>query len=275
MPTSMPAVLAATIPGIIIPNPWLNISLRDTIANRDKSSVQALSQPEKDCLELRTLPEPFHGNPDAPVYVLGKCPTANYDDLNFVGCCDGKPTMVNGKLPNGERLFVNTYERESCLELWHINRDFLWLRDPKTVKDNSDAPYPGYDWWRGKCKMLLEGLGCELCEKLFAIEYFPYHVYPDSDRVITAAQPLPSNAYADALIRRAIKQGKPIVAMYYKTEWCDRIPELKNYPNLITLSNSTSAWLSPANVKDDGWNKLCEAIPCLNNFKLNANKNDK
>lgn len=51
-------------------NPWLNISLSDTVADCDKSVINSLTTAVKSKIVLDTLPEPYHGDPEAKVYLL-------------------------------------------------------------------------------------------------------------------------------------------------------------------------------------------------------------
>lgn len=116
----------------------------------------------KDALELETLPEPFHGDPNASVYLLCCNPGNSDEDKNFINC--GNP--VGG--------YRNIYEKEVCEELKHVNREFLWLRDVEKIKDANGNPYPGYQWWKARCRELADTVG-NVSGSLFCIEYFPYH----------------------------------------------------------------------------------------------------
>ena len=44
-------------------NPWLNISLSDTVADCDKPVINSLTTAVKSKIVLDTLPEPYHGDP--------------------------------------------------------------------------------------------------------------------------------------------------------------------------------------------------------------------
>lgn len=51
-----------------ISNPWTNITIKDTIADCDKPLINSLPSRIQSRIEKRTLPEPYHGNPDASVF---------------------------------------------------------------------------------------------------------------------------------------------------------------------------------------------------------------
>lgn len=55
-------------------NPWLNISLSDTVADCDKPKINSLTTAVKSKIVLDTLPEPYHGDPEAKVYLLNGNP---------------------------------------------------------------------------------------------------------------------------------------------------------------------------------------------------------
>ena len=235
-------------------NPWLNISLSDTVADCDKPVINGLSASVKSKLVLNTLPEPFHGNPGAPVYLLNGNPGHSAKDLTFASC--GSPIPAAG-LPNGQNAFANIYEKEICEELWHINKEFLWLRDEENVVNGNDEPYPGYKWWKDRFRKLTEACKSKISENVFCIEYFPYHTKKKMafDRI-----PLPSNEYADDLIQRAMGDDKIIVLMRSGREWFARIKGLENYSNLIRLNSCQNVSLSPGNMPESDWNELVSKL---------------
>ena len=55
-------------------NPWLGVSFKTPVASVDISVISSLSQKKLSDMELRILPEPFHGDPDANVYLLNGNP---------------------------------------------------------------------------------------------------------------------------------------------------------------------------------------------------------
>lgn len=222
-------------------NPWKNISFKKTIADCDANFINSLSAKTKSRLELRTLPEPYHGNPDANVYVLNGNPRASEEDLNFVGNA--------------------IYEKEVQDELAHENTEFLWLRTPETIVDRNGNPYPGYKYWKDRTKELRIGEGTP---NLFCVELFPYHTLNVKDfGAIKDLQNLPSNQYTDSLILKAIETGKYIVLMRCARLWFERIPELKSYDKLATLNSVQNVCLSKNNIclpVDISWDKFLKSL---------------
>ena len=72
--------------------------------------------------------------------------------------------------------------------------------------------------------------------------------------------PLPSNEYADDLVRRAMEKRKIIVLMRSRREWFARIKSLENYRDLIRLNSCQNVSLSPGNMSESDWNKLVSML---------------
>ena len=236
----------------IMKNPWLNISLSDTVANCDKSVINSLTTAVKSKIVLDTLPEPYHGDPEAKVYLLNGNPGHSEKDLTFVGC--GNAIQAASVLPNGKNAFSNIYEKEICEELWHVNKEFIWLRDPETVVNAIDESHLGYKWWKDRVRKLKKACGCEISEKVFCIECFPYHTKHKM------AFDLPSGKYVDDFIYSAMEEEKVIVLMRSRREWFARIKGLENYSNLILLNSCQNVSLSPGNMTKSDWEKLVKSL---------------
>jgi hypothetical protein len=218
-----------------IPNPWTNITIKDTIADCDKPLINSLPERIQSRIEKRTLPEPYHGNPDASVYLLNGNPLANAHDLRYIT--------------------VPAYEKEIKDELLHINTDFLWLRTKETIVDASGVPYPGYNYWKDRTKQLRAVKGMP---NLFCIEAFPYHTLHTND--FKAIGTLPSDQYTNEMIEDAIDSGKLIILMRCKSYWHDRVPRLKEYDNVIELNSNQSVYLTHGNMPSTSWEKLLANI---------------
>ena len=209
-----------------ITNPWENVSINDTIANWDKAFINNLSPSVRSLIELRTLPEPYHGDPNASVYLLNGNPLAGANDLKYVG--------------------VPSYNKEIRKELLHLNTEFLWLRYNETIRDAAGNPYPAYKYWKDRTKELR---AVKPHPSLFCIEFFPYHTLHASDfKKIPNLDKLPSNNYTNAMIYDAMSKKKYIVLMRCAEYWFKRIPELEKYPRLLRLNSSQSVYLTRKNL---------------------------
>ena len=217
------------------PNPWSNITIHDTIADCDKPLINSLPSRIQSRIDKRTLPEPYHGNPDASVYILNGNPLANELDLRYIT--------------------VPAYEKEIKDELLHINTDFLWLRTKETIVDATGVSYPGYKYWKDRTKQLR---AVKAMPNLFCIEAFPYHTLHAND--FKAIGTLPSDQYANEMIEDAIDSGKLIILMRCKSYWLGRIPRLAAYNNVFELNSNQSVYLTRGNMPGVCWQKLVANI---------------
>ena len=179
-------------------NPWTSVNFSQTIAPVDVSTIYSLSPRALSKIELRTLPEPFHGDPDANVYLLNGNPGLNPLDLTFVG---------------------NTAMQTAFSGIYtHSLSDFLWIQSPCTIINGYGQPHLAYDWWKKRLSQILKS--CQT-PKLFCVELFPYH-----SKNIFSFPALPSDAYANSLILDAMRKNKLIIIMRGQKGWIKRIQAL-------------------------------------------------
>lgn len=179
-------------------------------------------------LHLELFPEPFEGNPNAPIYLLGGNP--GYDKQDIEWC--------NGKEPKS-----TTYLQLMNDNVRHKTERFVFF-------DERINSHKGSRWWGNR---ISDGIK----HKIFNIEYIPYH----SKKVIGLKDfldkhpdtyiPL-SNNYADSLIANAIKEGKAIVITRLKDYWIKRIkkfyPMIEKYKNLYVLFDHQMAKVDKGNI---------------------------
>ena len=223
-----------------IANPWVNITINDTIADCDKPVINALPAKVQSLIEKRTLPEPYHGDPDASVYILNGNPLAGETDINYIT----EPV----------------YEKEIIEELMHINTEFLWLRNNEAIVDPNGVPYPAYDYWKKRTRELRMA---KSRPSLFCIEAFPYHTLHSND--FQSVVSLPSDAYTNEMILDAINSDKYIVLMRCPGYWFNRVGRLKEYHRLITLNSNQNVYLTRKNMSNSlptqsDWNSFINAL---------------
>ena len=213
-----------------IPNPWASVKFSHTVAPVDISTIYSLPSKLLSKIELRILPEPFHGDPDANVYLLNGNPGLNPLDLTFVG----NTTM--------ETAFSGIYA--------HTQLDFLWIQSPRTIINGLGQPHLAYDWWNKRLSQILKS--CQT-PKLFCVELFPYH-----SKNIFSFPALPSDAYANSLIFDAMRKNKLIIVMRSLKGWIKRIPTLASYSNCITLNTPRCAYITANNTSKSGmpWDRI-------------------
>lgn len=195
------------------------------------------SIPVKDAkLDFYTLPEPYSGDVDSPVYCLNMNPG------------EADPLFVNDPV-----LFLLT-----LLTLNHSLKQSLWNNTyfkNYTKYDQDLPPVPrshiGCAWFKQKTKYLGEK------PNLFFVEFFPYH----SSHGFVFPSWLPSYEYSNNLIEKAMDEGKFIVVMRQRDRWFQRIPRLKNYKHLAYLECPQGGQLSRNNViyKSNAFNDLVAA----------------
>jgi hypothetical protein len=202
-------------------NPWNDLPDKAPFTLPcDRAYVDAYNklEPNGDLrINTHLLPEPFHGNPNAPVVVLLLNPGINGDEEQF-----------------------------------HKSKDFAAaLKESISAKSNGMHFHltgkwqgPGFAWWAKACKSLL-GIP-ELHRKILSVEFSPYH----SKKFAHGHLRMPSQDYSFHLVRKAIERGAVIVCMRGEKYWLGSIPELANYKRFLKLNNPRSASLSARNLSD-------------------------
>ncbi|MCQ2222679.1 MAG: hypothetical protein MJZ35_02700 [Bacteroidaceae bacterium] len=216
-------------------NPWINNSwpCNEMVAACDKDIIEKFNQKYPNELKLNLWPEVFMGNPDAPVYLLNGNPGYNKEDDRFVNDPD----------------FIDAIRKT----LSHDTDVFMFLED--TWDDHSGTKY-----WKNHTKELRKIIK-DLGGKLFDIEYFPYH--SENQEIIKKSNlKLPSFEYSNQLVEKAINDGKLIVLMRNASKWIERIPNLRNYKNVLYLSSSSNTSLTPKNIvrKTSAWDDFVKGL---------------
>lgn len=180
-------------------------------------------------LHLNILPEPFVGNPAAPVVVLGNNPGYSEKGLGL----------------RGDSVFMCRMRNN----LLHAPSDcpFLYL-DPAFSG-------PSKKWWESKFKHLLRHFGNDVVARsILAVEFFPY----SSQRYGHGRLPLPSQQYNFHLVRSAIARRAVVVLTRGEKRWLKAVPELDSYGRFFRLKNKQKSSLSPNNCP--GFSEVVRAI---------------
>lgn len=222
-------------------NPWTKISWQNTIADSDKFCIVPYlvgygKGTSSHQLHNELLPEPFHGDFNAEVYLLNGNPGFSKDDLLYLGD------------KSLESAIKNTLKQKPTGS--HV--PMMWL-------DNTLNNYPGYKWWTRILKdVLIHNSNPKLC----VVEYSPYH-----SKNLPSLPPLPSNDFVDWHILNAIKQEKWIIIMRCEKQWLKRIPQLIDYTRLLWCSSPQNVSISPNNLIDKHgkisqttWNNILNSL---------------
>jgi len=185
-------------------------------------------------LQLDVLPEPFIGNPDAPVVLLSLNPGFDKSDHHHHARED-----FSGAIWRNLRHDVSDYP--------------FYFLDPR-FKDTGGAA-----WWLKKLRVLIEDTSLEtVAQGLFCVEIFGYHSvnYRAIPKKIRK-DPLPHQQYGFHLVRQAIERGAAIVVMRQQKNWLGHVPELESYP-IHNLRSPLNPAVSPGNL--DSYDRIRDLI---------------
>lgn len=218
-------------------NPWTDLpSEAPYVLECDREKIEAFNRRFADqpdyLLQTQLYPEPYIGNPDSPIYLLGLNP--GYDESDDAQHRDDAFTSA-----------IRSNLRHDEVEIP------FYFFDPRF------AASPGARWWRGKCRWFAnDGTDlATLAKMVFCVELFPYH----SRKYRALAGGVASSEYSVELVRKAMDEGKIIVAMRAFNDWCSRIPRLSNYPGLLRLNSAQNVSLSPGNLKN-GYDRILATL---------------
>lgn len=169
-------------------------------------------------IHLEIVPEPYLGDPNAPVVLLNLNPRYVDDDRNVHLDCH--------------------FNNAARANLLHMRSTWpLYLLDP-SLPDN-----PGRKWWQRKLSALIAALGSDeaVAPSIFVAELHGYHSKRFHRRLRISSQ-----QYTFALVRAALERQAHIVVMRGRRSWLHLLPELTEAP-LITLRNPQNPTISPGN----------------------------
>ena len=194
----------------MIINPWLRLPNVAPFALPDEyDTLPAFNQIADDNhkLQLGVLPEPFIGNPDAPIFLLSLNPGFDPSDHEH-----------HAREDFSEAIWRN---------LKHEPSDYpFYFLDPR-FRDTGGA-----EWWLKKLRVLIEDTSLEaVAQGLFCVEFFGYHSVnyrPIPKRI--CKEPLPHQQYGFHLVRKAVERGAEIIVMRQQKNWVAHVSELDGYP---------------------------------------------
>jgi hypothetical protein len=213
-------------------NPWLNLpEAAPYVLPQDHQRIAAFNRTadEDTMIRLNMMPEPFLGNPIAPVVLLGLNP---------------------GFSPNAVRNETTEFLALSRNNLHHAGGEYpFYLLTPS-------LEVPGRQWWEGKLAHLIRAKGLRaVAQGLLCVEYFPYH----STRFAHARLSIPSQQYSFALVRDCMTRGAVIVIMRSERLWRAAIPELNHHRRCYRLQNPQNVVIT-ANNCPAGYSEILAAL---------------
>jgi hypothetical protein len=228
-------------------NPWDRLPKAPPfVLPEDKDKVDAFNlvkgNHHKHFLHLTFVPEPFVGNPDARLLLLGNNP--------------GVADPPEGSAFRLKRAFASRM-RNNMLHRLSDKFPFLYF-DPEIVP-------PEKDWWDRKLKKVFEQFEnsnvakSALAQHILAVEFFPYA----SKSFGQGKLRLDSQKYSFGLVRNAVKRDVVIVLTRGEKRWKKAVPELRGYRLLVCLKEVQQAPISPGNCRDKGWSHIQEVIRAI------------
>ena len=213
-------------------NPWLDLPQNAPyVLPQDHHAVVTFNRKadEVTLIRLGMMPEPYLGNPLAPVVVLGLNPGFN---------------------PNATRHETEEFYQLSRNNLRHEGGAYpFYLLTPS-------LDVPGRGWWEQRLGRLIEAKGQKrVAAGLLCVEYFPYH----STKFAHGKVRVPSQAYSFELVRAAMARRAVIVVMRAKRYWYEEMPELGTYSRAYGLNSAQNVTISPKNCPE-GWVDIVAAL---------------
>ena len=266
------------------------------LLNYQGEAARIISMNGKDySLDLHLYPEPFAGNPDAPVYILNGNPGLDARDRRIM------------QYPNWSNMMVQSYNPTKNSTMYWL--DEQWESKIFSQVLNSPGTYrSGFRWWLGNKNRTqansiwksgiassLKNRYPDLHKNVFNVEYFPYHSKSLNMNLINGyisargKDPNSVVSIVNSYLKNALNAGKVFIIMRCEKEWIERLNSLISAPNkissrqitiknkcrylydyggkeIITLNCRQRVWLTQGNILEDPskpharWNLLCQTL---------------
>jgi hypothetical protein len=205
-------------------NPWTNLPQTPPfVLARDKTKVEGFNRtagPNRLLWIKELLPEPFIGNPKAPVLLLSNNP----------GCGTGWESRATREFQ--EKIRANLRYQPSEYPFYYL---------APGVHD------PNRQWWEKRVKLLIEQFGREVVARsILNVVYFPY----PSIRYAHDRLDLESQQFGFQLVREAMQREAFNVFMRKPDRWLDKVQGLKQYRRKCRVNNTRNPTVSPTNLCD-------------------------
>ncbi len=167
---------------------------------------------------LEILPQPYVGNRDAPVVILGLNPGFCAKDLEDHKC----KAFQKAQLEN--------FQSQAEVPFYFLDEN---------LKDTA-----GSQWWKKRLRVVIEKAGLtNVQNNLLCVEWFPYH----SKKFAPLHNVLPSQEYGFQLVRGAMRRNALIIGLRSKQIWYKSIPKLECYEKHCFLKSPQCAYVTENN----------------------------
>ena len=187
----------------------------------DEPYIRYFNLTAKDSVRIKAnaYPEPYFGNPEAPVVLLLLNPGGGEASVDALTPLDVQASLRNQYTAGA-----------SMTRHFHLSAESVGA---------------GQKWWTKVCRSLLTDVDREtLQSKILSIEFSAYH----SKSFGHSHLRLPSQRFSFNLVRHAIERKALVVCMRGERYWCSAVPELASYDKFRRLKNPRAASVSPRNV---------------------------
>lgn len=179
-------------------------------------------------LDGNLVPQPFLGDPQAPLVVLGR-------DPDIVGGHEAGPyaDAIRANL----RLESTAYSHPALL--------------PRFAQTRNAG------WWR-RCLGSVLDLGHSpesVARQVLSVEFRGYH--SEKWRLFPT---LPSQHFGFSLVEAAVERGATIVIMRARRDWEVAVPGLSDYRSLVVLNSWRNSAISPGNCGPEGFGRVLSAL---------------
>lgn len=162
-------------------NPWKNLpETGPFLLESDREQILSFNEKVKPIVKIQhhVFPEPYIGNPKAPIILLNLNPGYADEDIAY-------------------------YQDEFVFSLWKKNLLHEMMEYPFYIlHPDFDQELGGTKWWRRRLRQMIEICGVKkVANHICCIEYFPYH----SVKFKPQKSILESQKYNFELVQNAIK----------------------------------------------------------------------
>lgn len=212
-----------------MPNPWTSITDPSGayVLEADREPIESFNETASDehRIQLGVLPEPFIGDPAAPVLILSLNPGFKPAQLE----AHARPPLAE-LLMQSMRLEAG----ESSIPFHHLH---------PVYQEHSPSL-----WWQRCLKGWIERYGIERVSRaFFCIEYFPYA----SRRYKALPDLLDSQRFAFAVARAKIAEGATVIVFRHKRAWAEALHDCDE-EHWITPINHQASSLNPPGERRKG-----------------------
>lgn len=191
--------MEAELKKILASSPWNQTEIEDwrNILNAGqsgefilKADADVIASYNRECrkeenrVQTNLLPQPFIGNPEAPIWILNQNP--GYCEIDHYEMLGEKTEIQEWMNKNNITLRPETEDKDSLKKRQKMILDQLTFEKPidfyildddfDTIEYKGKKLFGGYNWWN---KKLLQTNLCngdkKMLSNFFVLEFFPYH----------------------------------------------------------------------------------------------------